>query len=178
MRLLCLLLALGAVVPMATGQDAEPRLATPEGVAWWADVSAGIEAAPLFAGFGAHVSAGRQFAVRLGIDSSVELVLGTADPTSVQAVSLSGGIRARRGRVHLGTYAGPSLVWGLSRVRTERPSRGRDPYLTAGVALNGSAIVEVGAGIGLGVDVSANVNPEVSTVGARLTTHVRLNRAQ
>ena len=165
---------LAAITAPALGQGA-PR--SPDGLGWQVEVNGGFEAAPLWAGGGVYVSAGRRLAVRLGIDSNVEFTLG-ADPTTVQAVSLSGGVRAERGRVRFGAYAGPAVVWGRDRFDIQRVGPGRVPYTTVGLGLNGSAVYEVGSGIGLGLDLSGNVNPEVSRVGVRLAAHIRLNRAR
>ena len=171
MKPLALILALAGPIAVAQAPASHGALV------WWGDLSAGLEASPLFAGAGLHVSAGRRVAVRVGFDNSEEFTLG-ARPTSVRAVSVSVGARARQGRLHVAAHAGPSVVWGLGRVQTERPGRGRDPYVTGGAALNALAFVDVGAGVGLGVDVSGNVNPEVSTVGARLALHLRLSPAR
>ena len=171
MKPVVMLLALASATP--TLAQTAP-LAAPEPLVWQAGVDGGFEALPLWLGGGAHVSAGRRLAVRLGADASAEFTLG-ADPTTVYAVDLSPGVRASAGRLHVAAFAGPSVVWGLGRFERGRLGPSRQPYTTLGLALNGSAVVDVGKGIGLGVGVSGNVNPDVSRGGARLALHLGLD---
>ncbi|WP_412070363.1 hypothetical protein [Rubrivirga sp. IMCC43871] len=172
MRPLYLLLALTTTTAPAWCQ-ATPR--DEDELRWQLEANGGVEASPLWAGAGLYVSTGRLLAVRFGIDSSVEFTLG-ADPTTVQAVGVSGGVRAQRGRMRFGAYAGSAVVWGRDRFDLQRVGPGREPYTTVGVGISGSAVYEVGGGLGLGLDLSGNVNPEVSRVGLRLAAHVRLNQ--
>ena len=173
----CLLL-LAALSSAAASAQAQPSGA----LVWWADVSAGYDAPPMAFSGGAHVSVGRRVAVRLGFDASTEVTLG-APATSVRAASLSVGARAQRGRLRFAAHLGPSVVWGLDRYdvdrqRTGRRGPGREPYVTAGAAYSGSVFIAANPGFGLGLNVSGNLNPEVSTVGVRLAVQTKLSRAR
>ena len=128
-------------------------------------------------GGGVHLSAGGRYVVRVGIDGATEFTLG-APPTSVQAVSVAGGVRAHRGPLRFAAHVGPAVVWGRDRSDLARTGPTREPYVTAGLVANGSAVVQVAGGMGFGLDVSGNLNPELSTLGARLAAHLRLGRAR
>ena len=170
LALLSLLLASSA---WGQAPEAEPT----RRLVWWGDVSGGFDAEPFLFGAGVHVSAGRRAAVRVGFDAGDEFTL-SAPPTSIRAVSLSGGVRARRGRVHAAAFVGPSVVWGLDRFDGRRTGPSRERYTTLGAAYSGDAFVEVGRGFGLGLSLTGNVNPEVSQIGVRLGVHAKLSRGR
>lgn len=167
-------LALSVMLLVASASAQE---APADGFGWWGSVSLGVTETPLWAGSSLSLSAGRQVALRLGYDVSQEFTLG-ASPTSVNALSLSAGLRTWRGPLHFAAYAGPSVVWGLDQVNHAREGPSRQTYAVVGAALTGNAFVEVARGFGLGVEVSGNVNPEISTLGARLAVHVKFSRAR
>lgn len=162
--MLRLVLTLWLAAPLAHAQTAPFET--------WVGVSGGVQASPLTLGASAHVTAGRgSTAIRAAFDYGEEFVVWSGAPTTLNAASLCVAVQLREGRGRLMAHGGPALVWG--RGRYQSPS-GRQRYQNVGLAVGGSAVLGLSRSVGIGLDVSGTLNPEVSTVGVRFATHVRI----
>lgn len=162
MKRIFLLLALVAGPVAAQAPEPPPLESGRSGaLLWWGSVGASRMADPMALGASVSVSAGRRAtALRLSYDAASTLK-GTE---TLNAASVSLGVRTRVGPLHLGAFAGPAVVWGEFAAVAGRPLGER--YLTAGAAVDASALFGLGSRVALGVGAWANVNPRLSTFGA------------
>lgn len=162
--LLLLLLALSAGRAVAAQAPEPPPLESGRSgaLSWWVSVGASRMADPMFLGTSVSVSAGRRDrALRLSYDSASTF----KETETLNAASVSLGVRTRVGPLHLGAFVGPAVVWGQSGYDAAGRPLG-ERYLTAGAAVDASALLGLGSRVALGVGAWANVNPRLSTFGA------------
>ena len=168
--LLLVLLALGAGPVAAQAPEPPPLESERSGaLSLWGSVGANRIANPLCCGVSASVSVGRRAtALRLSYDSASNLKA----TETLNAAGVSLGVRTRSGPFHLGAFAGPAVVWGEFSAVAGQPVSER--YLTAGAAVDASALLGLGSRVAFGVGAWANVNPQLSTYGAGPALRIRL----
>lgn len=144
---------------------------------WSGSVGLSLNTSPYGLGRTASVSTSRRaLALRLGYDGAANL----KETLTLNAVSLSVGRHTQAGRLHLAAFAGPAVVWGQDGLDEDGFARGDDlisshqRYVTAGAALDVSALLALGSRLRLGVGVWANANAQQSTVGAGPRLQVKL----
>jgi len=138
---------------------------------WSGSVGLSLNTLPYGLGRTASVSTSRRaLALRLGYDGAANL----KETLTLNAVSLSVGRQAQAGRLHLAAFAGPAVVWGQDGLDENGFALGDERYVTAGAALDVSALLALGSRLRLGVGVWANANAQQSTVGAGPRLQVRL----
>ncbi len=166
--------ALLAFVVLLAPACAAQRYAPAEGISVWGAAGLGYMLKPMFSGVSANAGvAGERLAIAIGYDRAEEFWAGA----TMNALSLRPGLRTDIATIQFHSYAGPAVVWGEREYRSGGPSGER--YTTVGLAVDVSALVDIGAGFRIGVESRANLNSVQSTLGfgpaVRLTFAGRAN---